>query len=36
VSAQLHAGEAGLMKLTSMADAPVKAKTPAIPEPNGQ
>ena len=32
----LHAGQAGLMRVTEAADAPVKAKTPAIPEPNGQ
>lgn len=32
----LAAGEAGLMKVTAAADAPVPLKTPAIPEPNGQ
>jgi hypothetical protein len=32
----LNAGEAGLMKVTAAADAPVTLKTPAIPEPNGQ
>ena len=32
----LSAGEAGLMKVTAAADVPVKAKTPAITEPNGQ
>ena len=36
VSELLYAGQAGLMKVTEAADAPVKAKTPAIPEPNGQ
>ena len=32
----LAAGQAGLMKVTAAADAPVPVKTPAIPEPNGQ
>jgi hypothetical protein len=32
----LAAGEAGLMKVTAAADAPLRLKTPAIPEPNGQ
>jgi hypothetical protein len=32
----LNAGEAGLMKVTAAADAPVALKTPAVPEPNGQ
>ena len=32
----LHAGQAGLMRVTEAADAPVQVKTPAIPEPNGQ
>ena len=31
VSELLYAGQAGLMKVTEAADAPVKAKTPAIP-----
>jgi hypothetical protein len=32
----VNAGEAGLMKVTAAADAPVPQKTAAIPEPNGQ
>jgi hypothetical protein len=32
----LIAGQAGLMRVTSAADQPVPAKTPAIPEPAGQ
>jgi hypothetical protein len=32
----VNAGEAGLMKVTAAADAPVSVKTPAVPEPNGQ
>jgi hypothetical protein len=36
VSRLLAAGQAGLMKVTSKADTPVPAATPAIPEPNGQ
>jgi len=32
----VNAGEAGLMKVTAAADAPVRLKTPAVPEPNGQ
>jgi hypothetical protein len=32
----LAAGQAGIMKVTAVADAPVSVKTPAIPEPNGQ
>ena len=31
----LAAGQAGLMKVTAAADLPVRAKTPAIAEPNG-
>jgi hypothetical protein len=36
VSRLLQEGEAGRMKVAAAADAPVKVKTPAIPEPNGQ
>jgi hypothetical protein len=32
----LHAGQAGLMRVTEAADTPVQVNTPAIPEPNGQ
>jgi len=32
----LAAGQAGIMRVTAAADAPIPVKTPAIPEPNGQ
>jgi len=35
VSRLLQAGEAGLMRVAAAADAPVRAKTPAIPQSNG-
>jgi hypothetical protein len=36
VSRLLQDGEAGLLKVAAAADAPVKVKAPAVPEPNGQ
>jgi hypothetical protein len=36
VARLVNAGEAGLMRVTAAADAPVSQKTAAIPEPNGQ